>query len=297
MKLLEQLCAIHGPTGEEHRVRDFILNYIHENSASWCCKPKIISDNIQDNLILIFGEPKYAILSHMDSTGFTLSYNKKLLQIGSPDCENTIRLKDKNNSKILIANRKEDYFYLDSSIEFPLGSTFTFESEFLKSIDKVQSPYLDNRLGIYILLELAKQMKNGILAFTSFEEHFSGGVEKVSRVIYEDYHVNQFIINDITSTSEGIKLDNGIVISLRDVVIPRRIMIDKMIQFAQENSVQYQLEVEDIGASDGAIIQRSVYPIDWCFIGVAAENMHSKQEIANMNDIATLINFYMKLLK
>lgn len=298
MRLLEQLCAIHGPTGEEQRVRDFILHYINENSHSWKVKPTIISAGIQDNLILVFGKPQCAVISHMDSTGFTLSYNKKLLPIGSPSISEKIKLKTTiDYNKTYSITKGEDYFYLDSKESAPLGTTFTYKNNFNHENNIIQSPYLDNRLGIYILLELAKEMRNGIIAFTAFEEHYSGGVEKVLKIINEEYNVSAVLVNDITSETEGIKLNEGVVISLRDAVIPRRNFIDQIIDFAKKNKIKYQLEVEDQGASDGAVIQRSIYPIDWCFIGIAVENMHSDNERAHENDVSLLILFLIELFK
>src|SRR5690349_18675793 len=88
MNLLKQLCGIHAPSGEEYRMKDFLLKYIQKEKANWSVKPKVIhGDELQDCIILKFGKPRTAIFAHMDSIGFTVRYNNQLLPIGSPDAE------------------------------------------------------------------------------------------------------------------------------------------------------------------------------------------------------------------
>src|SRR5689334_19970158 len=86
MKLLQDLCAIHAPSGEEGAVKQFLLRYIKSEKKNWKVKPQIIeSEELQDCLILKFGKPRTAIFAHMDSIGFTVRYNNQLVAIGSPD--------------------------------------------------------------------------------------------------------------------------------------------------------------------------------------------------------------------
>ena len=83
-ELLKNLIAVHAPTGEEYRIKEFLLDYINANKGSWRSKPVIIESNIQDALILVFGKPRVAVYAHMDTVGFTCRYENQLLPIGSP---------------------------------------------------------------------------------------------------------------------------------------------------------------------------------------------------------------------
>ena len=61
MKLLKELCSIHSPSGNESNIKNFLLKYINENIYDFKVKPIVISENIQDCIILKFGKPKTAI--------------------------------------------------------------------------------------------------------------------------------------------------------------------------------------------------------------------------------------------
>ena len=85
MQLLKKLCNIHAPSGNEVKMKEFILDYVNENKSSWNIVPEVIEgESIQDCIILKFGEPKTAIFAHMDSIGFTVRYGKELIKIGVP---------------------------------------------------------------------------------------------------------------------------------------------------------------------------------------------------------------------
>ena len=293
IRLLEQLCCIHSPSGEEYRVRDFIINYVKQNSKNWRTKPQLLyGDDFQDNLILVFGEPKSAIISHIDTMGFTVSYNNEIIPIGSPDVDEYFKLKSSPESNYNVyGEKKNGVCEIAGNTPLPVGTTLTFQNDLSVIDDFVLSPYLDNRLGIYIALKAAEQIKNGIIAFTAFEEHHSGGAELVPNYIYHKYNIRKIYVNDVTSVSNGIKFNEGAVISIRDVVIPRRKFVDEVIAIAQENTIKFQLEVEGVGASDGAVIQKMPYHIDWCFVGVAGENIHSQKEKVHKKDISEMIDF------
>src|SRR5688572_18222983 len=86
MKLLENLCAIHAPSGSEGPVKEFLIKYIQKEKKNWKTKPQIIQgEEFQDCLIVKFGKPRTAIFAHMDSIGFTVRYENQLVSIGSPD--------------------------------------------------------------------------------------------------------------------------------------------------------------------------------------------------------------------
>ena len=104
------------------------------------------------------------------------------------------------------------------------------------------------------------------------------------------------MISDITWATEGVHLGKGVVISMRDSGIPRQQFVREIIELAKESQVPYQLEVESAGGSDGTELQKQPYPIDWCFIGAAEENVHSPDEKVNKKDIEGMVELYSYLL-
>jgi putative aminopeptidase FrvX len=299
--LLKQLCAVHAPSGEEFRMKDFILDYVKKTKASWAAKAQVIhGDELQDCIILKFGKPRTAIFAHMDSVGFTVRYQNQLLPIGSPDAEMGTRLVGEDEFGLIeceLEFDKENHAFYKFGRQIQRGTTLTYKSDFRETKDFIQSPYLDDRLGIYAALKVAEKLKDGIIAFSCWEEHGGGSVSYLSKYINEKWNVRQALISDITWVSDGVDPGKGVVISMRDRNIPRRQFVDRIIAIAKKRKVQHQLEVEGIGSSDGREVQQSPYPIDWCFVGAPEQNPHTPDEKVHRNDIKTMISLYSWLMK
>ena len=300
MKLLKKLCSIHSPSGEENRISEFIIDYVNTNMHNWKVKPKIYSgDGFQDSIILSFGKPKTAIYAHMDSIGFTVKYNNEIIKIGGPVVKNGIELigsdsKGKVEGKIIKKNEK---IFIDFKREIDRGTSLTFKMNFKEGKDYIQSSYLDNRLGVWNALKVAENLENGIIVFSCWEEHGGGSVGFLTNFIHTKYNISQALISDITWETEGVKAGKGVAISLRDSGIPRKKFVNKIIDLAKKNNISYQLEVESSGGSDGNEIQKSPFPIDWCFIGAAEQNVHSPKEKVHKDDIKSMVEIYEMLMK
>ena len=300
MKLLKKLCSIHAPSGEENNISEFIIEYINSNRQNWKVKPKIYSgDGFQDSIILSFGQPKTAIYAHMDSIGFTVKYNNEIIKIGGPVVKNGIELvgsdsKGKIEGKV---TKKNEKIFIDFNREIDRGTSLTFKMNFKESNDYIQSCYLDNRLGVWNALKVAEKLENGIIVFSCWEEHGGGSVGFLTNFIHTKYNISQALISDITWVTEGVKAGEGVAISLRDSGIPRKKFVNKIIDLAKKNNISYQLEVESSGGSDGNEIQKSPFPVDWCFIGAAEQNVHSPKEKVHKDDIKSMVEIYEMLMK
>ncbi len=301
MKLLKEMCNIHAPAGEEFAMTTFVLNHIKENQKDWKAQPTLhYGDGFQDNLILVFGDkPKAAIFAHLDSIGFTVKYNNEIVKIGGPvTTEGIILIGEDSTGKIegkIIKNDNGMFIDFDRTID--RGTSLTFKPDFRDTTDFVQCCYMDNRLGVWNALEVAKTLENGIIVFSSWEEHGGGSVGYLGKFIYETYDVKQALISDITWVTEGVTHGNGVAISLRDSGIPRRSYVNKIVSIAKESGIPFQLEVENAGGSDGNGLQKSDYPWDWCFIGAPEDHVHSPDEKVHKKDINTMVTLYKELMK
>jgi len=300
MKLLKKLCSIHSPSGEENRISEFIIDYVKSNMHDWKVKPNIFSgDGFQDSIILSFGTPRTAIYAHMDSIGFTVKYNNEIIKIGGPVVEEGIELVGtdrKGNIKGKII-KKDDKTFIDFKRKIDRGTSLTFKMNFKETDNYIQSCYLDNRLGVWNALKVAENLENGVIVFSCWEEHGGGSVGFLTNFIHSKYNINKALISDITWVTEGVKAGKGVVISLRDSGIPRRSFVNKIITLAKSHNIHYQLEVESSGGSDGNEIQKSPFPLDWCFIGAPEKNVHSPKEKVHKKDIKSMLQIYNMLMK
>lgn len=304
MELLQKLCSIAAPSGNEAPMKKFILEYLNENISNFKVKPIVISDGIQDCLVLKFGKPKTAVFAHLDSIGFTVRYDKELVKIGGPKSYDGIKLVGKDSIGEIeteIYNYEDDHgnnhieYLLDREID--RATELTFKPNWREDDQFIQCCYMDNRLGVWNALELAKTLENGIICFSTYEEVGGGSVGFLGKYIYEKWGVNQALISDITWVTNGVKHGEGVVISRRDSGLPRRSYVDRIIEIADKSNIPYQIEVESTGGSDGNQLQKSPYPFDWCFIGAPEDFVHSPDEKVHKNDVKHMVELYQLLMQ
>lgn len=303
MELLEQLAAVHSPSGSEEAMKSFILQYVENNKSNWKAQPTIhFGPQFQDCVVLVFGKPRTAVFAHMDTVGFHVQRNNYLVKAGKPKAEQGTLLVGKDEKgpiesrlKVEKNNDQEDLVCNFNRTINP-GTTLTFKPNFRDMKDYIQSPYMDDRLGVYNALKLAETLEDGIICFSCWEEHGGGSVGYLTRFIYEQYGVQQALISDITWITNDIHHGNGVAVSVRDSGIPRRTFVDQILKLAEKSGINYQIEVEGGGGSDGIEIQRSPYPVNWCFIGAGESHVHSPDEKVHKDDIQAMINLYKYLM-
>jgi len=301
MELLKKLCAIHAPSGEEGQMTSFLLDFIAKESKRWKVKPTVFyGDEFQDCIILKFGQPRTAIFAHIDSIGFTVRYGNQLLPIGSPDAEpGTVLVGSDTLGPIACTLEfdQENHALYHFSRAIDRGTTLTYQPNFHIGKNHIQSPYIDNRLGVYTALKVAEKLEHGVIVFSCWEEHGGGSVPYLARFIYEQWKVRQALIADITWITDGVLPMKGVAISMRDRNIPRRAYVNRIIEIARANKIDFQLEVEGVGSSDGRELQLSPYPFDWCFVGAPQENPHTPKEKVYKRDMAGMIDLYRCLMQ
>lgn len=176
------------------------------------------------------------------------------------------------------------------------GTNLSYEQNITVEDGFIQAAYLDNRLGVYNALRLCEDLEDGVVVFSTYEEHGGGSVPFLMKYVYEKWGVKQALISDITWVTEGVRHHEGVAISLRDKFIPRKVFTDKIVRLAEESGIPYQLEVEGAGGSDGREVQMSPYLVDWCFIGAAEDNVHTPYEKVSLKDLEAMIQLYKYLM-
>ncbi len=300
MKLLKTLCSIHSPSGNEEQIHAFLLDYINKHNSEWNVKPELFfGDDFQNCIILIFGKPRTAVYAHIDNIGFTVRYGKQLVKIGGPQTEDGFRLTGTDSQGeidcVLRKSAEGDLSY-EFYREIERGTDLSFKPNWREEEESVQCSYMDNRLGVWNALQLCETITNGAIVFSCWEEHGGGSVPFLTKFLFEKYNIRKALISDITWATEGVHLGKGVVISMRDSGIPRQKFVRTILELAKESKIPFQLEVENAGGSDGTEIQKQPYPIDWCFIGAAEENVHSPNEKVNKKDIASMVELYRALM-
>jgi len=305
MKLLEELIAIKGASSDEAGIKSFLLSYIEKEKKNWKVQPIILDgDEYQDNFILVFGNPRTAVYAHIDTIGFSVGYDNHLIKIGGPRLIDEAKLvgidEDGNEleTELMLIEGEDGSQSANCVCDPPLarGTILTFKPDFRLTKKYVQSPYLDNRLGVYNALNLAETLENGAIVFSTYEEHGGNSVAFCARQLYEKYGVRQALISDITWVTEGVEHGMGVAISMRDSGLPRKKYLNRIVELAEASGIPFQLEVESAGGSDGTMLQKSDLLMDWCFIGAAEDNVHTPDEKVYLSDIDSMLKMYQYLM-
>lgn len=277
---IEKLCSIHAPSGFESLIIDFLFDWF-----SMYIPNAKVDRTIHNTLLIYKGKPNVAFIAHADSVGFILQYQKKLLALGSPIIYEKTKLRTCDNILVEIQSDEDDNYFLSGDYELERGTTFTFIPNFKLNENTLQSPYLDDRVGIALLMQLAIESDNICIVISSNEESCGGSIEKASKILYENYQISKTIIIDTTFHTDGIRTGDGVVLSLKDKYIPPQKWVGFIKSVLIKYNIPFQLEVENFGTSDGAYFHRSPYPIEWCFLGIACLNNHSEYEMISIKDM------------
>jgi len=297
--LLQKLCSISAPSSDESRLAMFLVEYVEKHSFSWRHKPKVIyGEDFQDCVMLVWGTPRTAMFAHLDSVGWMVGYDDELVPIGSPRCDDgteLVGIQDGKDVSCVFVEEEGRYTYR-SDVRLERGTLLTYKPNFIESEDYIESPFLDDRVGVYVALQLAKTMKNGAIVFSTGEETRSGNAKFCWRYLYKNYHLHNALIADITWITEGIEYNKGCVVSLKDSYVPRKVFVDKILNVAKREKIAIQREVETAGGSDGGNLQMIPYAVNWCFVGAAQEFPHTPKEKIHKSDIESMIVLYKALM-
>jgi len=306
MELLKKLIKIKGVSGDEANIKQFLLDYINKEKNNWLVQPKVFhGKGFQDAIVLVFGEqPTTAIFAHIDTIGFTVGYQNNLIKIGGPrTIDGTLLVGDDSQGSIeaelMLIEEENGNTHIQAIFEREIerGTNLSFKPNFREDDTFIQSPYLDNRLGVWNALQVAKTLKSGAIVFSTYEEHGGGSVGFLGRFLWDNYKLHQALISDITWVTDSVLFDKGVAISMRDKGVPRRSYLNRILKIAEQSGIKYQLEVESAGGSDGTMLQQTDLPFDWCFIGAPEDNVHSPDEKVNKNDLKAMTDLYKVLMQ
>ena len=303
-QLLRELISVQGVASDESRIKSFIKEYVLRNQGQWKSKPHIIEGTgFQDAMILVFGNPRTAVYAHMDTIGYSVGYDNELIRVGGPkNIDGTILVGsdsqgDVEGELMIFENEyNQERLQLSGDRTIDRGTLLSFKPDFKETKEYIQSPYMDNRLGVFVALQLAETLENGAIVFSTYEEHGGNSVGACAKYLMNNYDVFQALICDITWVTHGVVHKGGVAVSMRDSMLPRRKYLNKILSIAKDSGVKYQLEVESAGGSDGSVLQKSDLPIDWCFIGAPEDNVHTPKEKVYKKDIEAMIELYRVLM-
>lgn len=312
MELLKRLTEVYSPSGNEDGIRDIIKKEI-ERFAD-----EVYTDALGNLIVHIKGNGKRAMIcAHADEIGamvtfiddngflrfapvggigkFTSLYQRVCFAngaIGVVAYEEAIEdMKDLKLSNMYIdigAKNKEEAEKIVS-----IGDMAVFEGKLETAGDNVIAKALDDRIGVYILIDVIKQIRKSpydlYFVFTSQEEV---GLRGARGAVF-DVKPDVAISVDVTDTGDipnckrmSVKFGGGACIKVMDksIICSKRVC-DKLTQVSEVNDIKVQYEVCEDGGTDACAIQTAVGGVLTGAVSIPTRYMHSPSEMVNINDV------------
>ncbi len=324
--LIEELCGVFGPSGQEERIRETIVNHLDG-----------LVDEIQTdrlgNLIAVkrpaAGDEKgkrIMLAAHMDEIGIMVTHVDaqgfcRFTTIGGVLTNSLI------GSRVHFANGVEGAFGLEGSpltrdrptpqklfldvgadskenARVQVGDSAVFRSSFGAVGDRLLAPNLDDRIGCAVLIQTLRELESSphelLAVFTAQEEVGTRGAATAG------YGLEPEIILAIDVTATGdfpqatpmeVALGKGPAIKVMD----RRMISHPKIRgwlenTARENDIPYQLEVLELGTTDASAVQVSRAGVPAGTVSIPCRYVHTPSQMADYNDACGAVRLLVSAL-
>ena len=285
LDLLWELLGHDSPAGDEGALADWLEDWLAREV------PDAAAERLGDSLVVTRGaKPSVAVFAHLDTTGWTLGYDKRLIRIGGPDGEPGDRVRPAGQPETgnTLARRADGSWKVRGKTTAAPGSRWVYAAVPAFSGGRITAPYLDNRAGPWAALHALKSCSEIAAAFTVQEETGGSGALVCARHLFGTHGITKALITDLTWHTKHIKCGLGVAVSLRDSSLPRRRYLDRVLALAETSGLPFQREIEAHGGSDGGGIDRSGVPMDWVFIGAPEKDPHTACERVEITDLQSM---------
>ena len=332
MELLQKLINAFGPSGNETAVRSLIMKEI---------KPyvdKMRVDGFGNLIVHKKGKgQKVMLAAHMDEIALMVKRIEengflRLSPIGGIDalsllgqnvfifspggkfvCNGVVSFPELHEGMEITKQPKMDDLYVDTGltksetkkigieIGYYIIPSHTYKNLGNKKVFTGKA--LDDRVGCYILMEIAKKVKNPkvdlYLVFTVQEEM---GLYGAKTSVYEINPVWGIAV-DVTDARDSdirgeVSIGSGPYITVKDAEMLSNLALDDWLKkIAKKKKIPYQLEVSDFGTTDATSMMLSRKGIPSTAISIAVRNIHSTVGISHMDDVDNTIKLLTELLK
>lgn len=324
MELLKKLTQTTAVSGDENAVLSIIKNEIKDYVD------EIYTDSLGNLIARKCGNGKKLLFSaHTDEIGLMANYvdDKGFVyfsSVGGVDVyaslyqrvvfangvKGTVCFENKTNIK---KDLKENVMYIDigaSDKEEALslisyGDTASFVGEYYETEKHIVSKALDNRAGVYILIESIKRIKNSpydlYFLFSSQEEIGLRGAKVAAYSIEPDIAVSV----DVTDTGDTpgcevseVKTGKGAAIKIMDKsVITHKGYRDFMTNCAVDANIDHQFEILTFGGTDAGAMQTVKNGAITGAISLPVRYIHTTCERADKSDVESCIRLVCEISK
>ena len=333
-ELFKRLASTPGISGREDRIRDVAIEILQG----------LVDEVTVDRLGNVIGArrgdgPRVMLAAHMDSIGFlakqiddkgfiwvspvggfdprTLNAQRVLVQ-GKKDYVGLMSPRSKPVHMLTEDERKKAPSMEDIFVDImapaeevrenvPLGSPITLLRDPVFGEHGFSSPYLDDRLGVYVLLEAlreAKETSAEIYAVISVQEEVGArGAQTSAYGIDPDVGIalDVTLATDTPGSDPNqlvTALDKGVGITVMDgSSISDTRLVDLFQKLADDNGITCQLEMLSRGGTDAGPIQMARAGVPVMTISVPTRYVHTANEMASIREVDETVRLMARFLE
>ena len=331
MDLLERLISTFSVSGNEDAVRRLIRSeikkYVDEISVDRLGnlithkkgdgdKPKVMLAAHMDEIGLMVkkigprGRIYFSMIGGIDSS--MLLGERVHIETEKAIIHGVITTADVNDGYVLKKIPDVNDMFVDTGLSkqaltrkgVDIGTYLSLERDlyFLGSNKIICGKAFDDRLGCYILIKLAKLLRNSktniYYVFTIQEEVGLVGAPITAYKIQPEWGIVVDCV-EANDASDCTKiLGGGPCITIKDEEsIGNRIINRWLIETAKKKRIPIQKDVSDVGTTDAVSISTTREGVPSTVVGVPIRNLHTTVSVANLNDIDNTIKLLAALLQ
>ncbi len=324
--MLKDLCLINGTSGDEGRVRDYIISSLAEGT-------QYSVDSLGSVIVKSNKAPSISINAHMDEVGFIITGITddgylKFSPVGGIDprvCLDRV-ITTENGVKGVIGDKA---FHLLSSEEkgkcpdfkhllidigagskseaedlVSLGDFAYFDSDYIEFGDGfIKAKALDDRIGCMLMLEMINEGIDASYCFNVQEEVGLRGAQCTAQAVNADIAIvieatTAADLDGVSGADRVCVLGNGPVVSFMDGrTIYDRELYKLAMQVAKDNNIPVQTKTRIAGGNDAGAIQTAAGGTRVIAVSLPCRYIHSGASVVKKCDIENTRKLLRELLK
>ena len=324
--LIEELCSVFGPSGQEEQIREVISRLLEglvdtvqtDGLGNLIARRRPTASAHHGKRVMLAAHMDEigVMVTHVDAQGFC-----RFTTVGGVLTNTLI------GSRVHFANGVEGAFGLEGSplarerptlqkmfldvgasakenARVQVGDTAVFRSAFGAVGDRLFAPNLDDRIGCAVLIQALRELENSpheILAvFTAQEEVGARGATTAGYGLAPEI----VLAIDVTATGDfpqatpmEVALGKGPAIKIMDRRMITHPTVRRWLEStAQAHDLPYQLEVLEYGSTDASAVQISRAGVPAGTISLPCRYVHTPSQVADYNDARNAVRLLINAL-
>ena len=324
--LIEELCSVFGPSGQEEQIREVISRLLEglvdtmqtDGLGNLIARRRPTASAHHGKRVMLAAHMDEigVMVTHVDAQGFC-----RFTTVGGVLTNTLI------GSRVHFANGVEGAFGLEGSplarerptlqkmfldvgasakenARVQVGDSAVFRSAFGAVGDRLFAPNLDDRIGCAVLIQALRELENSpheILAvFTAQEEVGARGATTAGYGLAPEI----VLAIDVTATGDfpqatpmEVALGKGPAIKIMDRRMITHPTVRRWLEStAQAHDLPYQLEVLEYGSTDASAVQISRAGVPAGTISLPCRYVHTPSQVADYNDARNAVRLLINAL-